>query len=175
MSRKGHKKRRQPGQVLTGQVNFAPGDRLELTPGELLDSGEASAEINGAPATVAGGLPGEEAVAEVIKQFPERVAAKVVEVRRASPDRVAAPCPYYLACTGCQLQHVSYERQLEFKRQRVASWRSGRSLQGQMYCQRCRARGSTDIATMRGSRCVRVGCKRARLAMSTRSPGVSCG
>ncbi len=117
----GKKSRRQryTGPVLTEHIQAEPGDRLELVLGRLNAAGEATAELEGAPVSVAGGLPGERVVAEVIKKFPERIAVHTVEVLESSPDRVDAPCSYFLECTGCQWQHVSYERQLALKRERV--------------------------------------------------------
>jgi len=40
-------------------------------------------------------------------------------VAEASPDRRVPECRYAAVCTGCQWQHVSYERQLQFKRDMV--------------------------------------------------------
>ncbi len=77
------------------------------------------AEVYGKPVYVFGGIPGETVVAEVIRERRGYFAAQVVEVLEASPDRVEPPCPYFGACTGCQFQHVSYERQLEMKREAV--------------------------------------------------------
>lgn len=42
------------------------------------------------------------------------------EVLTPSPDRVAAPCPVYEICGGCQLQHIQYDAQLRFKREILA-------------------------------------------------------
>ena len=39
----------------------------------------------------------------------------VTQLIEASPDRVAARCPYFQQCGGCHYQHIPYERQLEFK------------------------------------------------------------
>jgi 23S rRNA (uracil1939-C5)-methyltransferase len=82
--------------------------------------GEALAEADGKPVYVFGGIPGERVVAEVIRERRGYIAAEVVEVLEASPHRVAAPCPYFGACTGCQWQHIDYDRQLEIKREIVA-------------------------------------------------------
>ena len=43
----------------------------------------------------------------------------VTEILEPSVDRVVAPCVYFGTCSGCQLQHVRYDKQLEFKRQRI--------------------------------------------------------
>ena len=81
--------------------------------------GEAMAGYDGKPAFVFGGIPGEEVLAEVVRQYRSGIAARVAEVRKASPQRVTAPCPYFGDCTGCQWQHISYEHQLELKQRIV--------------------------------------------------------
>ncbi|KAJ2749022.1 tRNA(m5U54)methyltransferase, partial [Coemansia pectinata] len=42
-----------------------------------------------------------------------------LSISEQSPMRVDAPCQYFGKCSGCQLQHVGYSDQLEFKRQVV--------------------------------------------------------
>ena len=96
------------------------GDRVTLSLTSWGRLGEAMAEFDGHNVFVAGGIPGERVVAEVVKVHRKYVSAKVVEVLEASPDRVEPPCPYYGECTGCQWQHLSYEAQLRTKREKVA-------------------------------------------------------
>ena len=81
--------------------------------------GQTIASHDGREIRVFGGIPGEEVVAEVIKEQQGYVAARVVEVLRPSPHRTTAPCPYFGPCTGCQWQHIDYEHQLTIKRQSV--------------------------------------------------------
>ena len=45
--------------------------------------------------------------------------ARLMELLEASPDRVEPKCPYYRQCGGCQIQALSYEKQLEFKERKV--------------------------------------------------------
>ena len=96
------------------------GDRVTLSLTSWGRLGEAMADFDGHNVFVAGGIPSERVVAEVVKVHRKYVSAKVVEVLEASPDRVEPPCPYYGECTGCQWQHLSYEAQLRTKREKVA-------------------------------------------------------
>jgi 23S rRNA (uracil1939-C5)-methyltransferase len=59
-------------------------------------------------------LPGERVEAEARggKSFSRGTLSQVVD---ASPDRIAALCPYFERCGGCHYQHIPYQRQLEFK------------------------------------------------------------
>ena len=80
---------------------------------------------------VPAGIPGEQVIVAVEepslrphrrkkhrRRLPPRIS--IVQVLEASPWRVAAPCPVFGSCGGCQLQHVAYPQQLEIKRQMVA-------------------------------------------------------
>jgi len=115
------RKRRQRynGQDLTAHIDLNPGDNFEITLGEINDAGDTVAEIDGAPVIVSGGLPGEIVIAEVQKKFPERIAAIVAQVLEPAAERIEPECKYFLACSGCQWQHVSYGHQLQLKRERV--------------------------------------------------------
>jgi len=44
---------------------------------------------------------------------------RVTRVIEAAPERVAAPCPVFGVCGGCQLQHMDYAAQLAWKTERM--------------------------------------------------------
>ncbi|MGN8827656.1 TRAM domain-containing protein, partial [Paenibacillus barengoltzii] len=73
--------------------------------------GEGVGRVEGYTLFVAGALPGEKARVKVLKTKKQYGYAKLLDVVEASPDRVAAPCPIYDKCGGCQLQHLSYDAQ----------------------------------------------------------------
>ncbi|RXZ82398.1 23S rRNA (uracil(1939)-C(5))-methyltransferase RlmD [Paenibacillaceae bacterium] len=85
----------------------------------LTHEGEGVGRINGFTLFIQGALPGEQVRAKVLKVKKQYGYAKLLEIVQASPDRVDAPCEIYAQCGGCQLQHMSYEAQLRWKRQHV--------------------------------------------------------
>ncbi|GAC1617578.1 MAG: 23S rRNA (uracil(1939)-C(5))-methyltransferase RlmD [Ktedonobacteraceae bacterium] len=111
-----------------------------VTLGALTCEGDALAEIVERDETgerypqtlrVPAGLPGEHVTIAVEapllprpgrrsrrwKQHPPRV--WITEIHQASPLRVQASCPVFGTCGGCQLQHMQYAAQLEWKRTTV--------------------------------------------------------
>jgi 23S rRNA (uracil1939-C5)-methyltransferase len=64
---------------------------------------------------VAGALPGERVVAEIDERRPHYARAHVVDVLDVAADRVKPPCPFFDRCGGCQVQHLAYASQLEWK------------------------------------------------------------
>ncbi|MBO1301343.1 TRAM domain-containing protein, partial [Enterococcus sp. DIV1271a] len=61
-------------------------------------------------------LPKEEVVVKITKATPRYAEGQLVKVKKTSTDRVTAPCPVYYECGGCQLQHLAYHAQLDFKK-----------------------------------------------------------
>ncbi|MBN2795908.1 MAG: 23S rRNA (uracil(1939)-C(5))-methyltransferase RlmD [Clostridia bacterium] len=59
-------------------------------------------------------LPGEEALVEY-QQKGHYFDTKILSLIQKSKKRISPPCPYYYSCGGCQLQHLNYEAQLEYK------------------------------------------------------------
>lgn len=62
-------------------------------------------------------IPGEKVEAGIRQQKPGFARADSAQIIESSPDRIEARCPYFQRCGGCHYQHISYERQLEFKTQ----------------------------------------------------------
>lgn len=81
--------------------------------------GEGVGRTEGYTLFVQGALPGESVRVKVLKTKKQYGYAKLMDIVQQSPDRIAAPCPIYDKCGGCQLQHMDYTAQLGWKRQLV--------------------------------------------------------
>jgi 23S rRNA (uracil1939-C5)-methyltransferase len=95
------------------------GESLELTIDDLAFGGEGVGRADGYVVFVRGGLPGDRLRVRLTEARGRFGRAAIEDVLVASPDRVAAPCPYFGQCGGCRLQHLAYPAQLAFKEKQV--------------------------------------------------------
>ena len=86
---------------------------------DIGNEGEGIGKYEGYTLFVKGALPGDVAKVKVLKAKKTYGYAKVEELVSPSPDRVVPKCPVAGRCGGCQLQHLSYERQLAYKADKV--------------------------------------------------------
>ena len=81
--------------------------------------GSGVARLDGLVVFVKGGLVGETCTVRLETVHKNAAWGRVEQVLEPSPRRVEPDCPYYPQCGGCQLRHMTYEAELEMKRQRV--------------------------------------------------------
>jgi 23S rRNA (uracil1939-C5)-methyltransferase len=65
-------------------------------------------------------VPLEEVQVELTLQKKSFAEANLLKVIKPSLDRVKPLCEHYSACGGCHFQHISYEAQLEIKKQLIS-------------------------------------------------------
>ncbi|MDF2876317.1 MAG: rlmCD, partial [Sporomusa sp.] len=90
---------------------------IEIT--GLGHSGEGVGRYQDFTVFVPHALPGETVAAVITTVKKTYAVGRLVTVRTPSPHRITPECVVYNQCGGCQLQHVSYEEQLQSKRQQV--------------------------------------------------------
>lgn len=95
------------------------GEQVELDIIGLTHDGEGVGRSNGFTLFVQGALPGEKVKARVMRTKKQYGYARLETILQESPDRLQPPCAIYDECGGCQLQHLDYAAQLEWKRQHV--------------------------------------------------------
>jgi 23S rRNA (uracil1939-C5)-methyltransferase len=81
--------------------------------------GEGVGRIDGFTFFIPGALQGEKVIVKAVKVNKNFAFGKLLDVVEPSPERVNPPCAVYKRCGGCQLQHMSYSAQLNFKKNRV--------------------------------------------------------
>jgi 23S rRNA (uracil1939-C5)-methyltransferase len=77
--------------------------------------GQTIGRYNGKAVFVPFALPGEIVRVRILEERKNFIRAELVEVVRASPDRITPKCPHFTACGGCHYQHLSYPVQLATK------------------------------------------------------------
>ena len=120
MAKRKHRNRYR-GPDVTSELGLEVGDTLTLEAGDFDERGLATASYQDAPVTIAGAIPGEKVTAQIVKVYRDRVATLAKSVETASEHRVEPKCRYFGTCSGCQWQHIEYDRQLEIKRDLVMS------------------------------------------------------
>ena len=95
------------------------GDLVELRVDRVALGGQGIARLDGLVFFVKGAVPGDRVTALIFRKKQAYAEAKIQELLVPSPDRIEAPCPHFGICGGCQWQHLTYERQLEYKRGHV--------------------------------------------------------
>jgi 23S rRNA (uracil1939-C5)-methyltransferase len=96
-------------------------------------------EIDGRRLHVPGALPGER-VAVLVEHVSRKSAAawaRLASIEAPSPQRRPPACRAFGACGGCVLQHLAYEAQLDWKRQRVAASLAGQAALGGVAVDAC--------------------------------------
>ena len=91
------------------------GDVIDVTTERLAYGGDAIARHEGLAIFVPFAAPGEllrVRITERKKNFARAIVDRILE---ASPTRRDPRCRYFGECGGCQLQHISYDAQLEAK------------------------------------------------------------
>jgi 23S rRNA (uracil1939-C5)-methyltransferase len=81
--------------------------------------GEGVGRINNFTVFVEGALKGETVKVKIVKVNKNFAFGKLLDIVVKSEERVEPKCEIYKRCGGCQLQHLSYEGQLKFKKERV--------------------------------------------------------
>ena len=88
---------------------------MDITIEKLIYGGEGLAHHDGSTVFVPLVLPAERVAVEAVAQKKKFVRARVERILQAAPERVAARCPHFGVCGGCDYQHIPYEAQLKFK------------------------------------------------------------
>ena len=92
---------------------------IEIDITGMTHEGIGVGRIEGFAVFVQGAIDDERIRAKVIKVQKSYAVARVIEFIEKSPQRTEPFCPVYKRCGGCSLQHMTYEKTLEFKRQVV--------------------------------------------------------
>lgn len=92
----------------------------EFTINKLAYGGAGVAKIDNYVIFIKDTLPGDRVIARITKRKQNFAEARLISILEKSPLRISAPCPYFEWCGGCTWQNMSYENQLNHKRQIVS-------------------------------------------------------
>jgi 23S rRNA (uracil1939-C5)-methyltransferase len=93
------------------------GDTATALIESLNHEGQGVARIDGKAVFIDGALPGETVLFLYHNKFKSYDTGRVLEVVRASPERVTPRCRHFGVCGGCSLQYMRPEAQLTAKQQ----------------------------------------------------------
>ena len=100
-------------------MEFKKNDVVTVKIEDMSHDGSGIGRADGYTLFIKDAVIGDEVEAKIMKTKKNYGFARLMNVLIPSPDRTEPKCPKARACGGCQLQFLSYEKQLEFKRNKV--------------------------------------------------------
>jgi len=100
-------------------MEYKKNDYVTVTIEDIGTDGEGIGRVNGFTLFIKDAVIGDTVEAKIIKSKKNYAYALLEKVIKPSPFRVQPKCAYHRQCGGCQLQSMSYEKQLEFKQQKI--------------------------------------------------------
>lgn len=100
-------------------MGFEKNQILTVEIEDITSEGEGIGKINGYPFFVKDTVIGDKAEIRVVRVKKNYAYGRLEKVLVSSPFRVEPLCGFHKQCGGCQIQAMSYMRQLEFKASKV--------------------------------------------------------
>ena len=100
-------------------MGYQKNELVEVEITDIGNDGEGIGRCDGYTLFVKDAVIGDSVQARITKPKKNYAYARLEKVLTPSPFRVEAPCPIHRQCGGCQLQTLSYEKQLEYKQNKV--------------------------------------------------------
>ena len=94
-------------------------DLTTVTIEDMGVGGEGIGKVDGYTLFVKDAVIGDVAEVKVMKAKKHYGYARLMKILQPSKDRVEPVCPVARQCGGCQIQALNYEKQLEFKHNKV--------------------------------------------------------
>ncbi len=97
-------------------------EKNEVREGQVIDlthEGHGVVKLDRYPIFIPNALINETIEYKVIKVKKNFAIGKLIDIKAKSEERVEPPCVYYYKCGGCQLQHMTYQAQLNMKKKQV--------------------------------------------------------
>jgi len=86
---------------------------------DMTHDGMGVCKIDGFPIFVANALKGEKAEIKIVKLNASFGFGRLIEITAKSPFRKEPICDHFSECGGCNLMHMNYQMQLDFKKHRT--------------------------------------------------------
>src|SRR3989338_1860606 len=95
------------------------GLQLELSIEGIASSGDGICRYKGYTLFIPRTIEGDRMLVGVVKTTPRFGVTRIIKLIKPSTKRIKPECPVYSECCGCQLQHIKYDEQMEFKKKVV--------------------------------------------------------
>ncbi len=100
-------------------MEYKKNDYVTVTIEDIGSDGEGIGKVGGFTLFVKDAIIGDTVEAKIMKSKKHYAYAKLEKVIKPSPFRVEPKCAYHKQCGGCQIQALSYEKQLAYKQQKI--------------------------------------------------------
>jgi 23S rRNA (uracil1939-C5)-methyltransferase len=102
-----------------GEKQMQKNDVVKVTIEDIGVNGEGIGKIDGYTLFIKDAVIGDVVEAKIMKAKKNYGYARMIQIIEPSKDRVEPKCKFARQCGGCQIQQISYEKQLEFKNRKV--------------------------------------------------------